>query len=196
LGTGIAYRIPAGAGLGLQIHYTTTGQEEKCRIQVGLRFARNTVNKQLRHFLLDPRGWKIPPNEPAFAIRASRKLEADADLLGMFTHMHVRGRDMTFYATPPDAPRETLLQIPNYNFEWQLGYELKPGSKLLPKGTVVEAIAHFDNSPFNPFNPDPSKSVGYGPQTVDEMFNGFVFYVAKDEQLAIEVDPLTGRKIK
>jgi hypothetical protein len=107
--------------------------------------------------------------------------------------MHVRGRDMTFYAKGPGDHSEILLQIPNYNFEWQLGYEIAPGTKLLPKGTQVKAIAHFDNSDFNPYNPDPKKMVGYGPQTVDEMFNGYVFYVDQDETLNIEVDPKNGR---
>jgi len=190
---GVAYRIPQGSGLGLQIHYTTTGKAEKCRIQVGLRFPRRTINKQFRHFLLDPRGWTIPPHDPAFAIRANHTLPHDATLLGLFTHMHVRGRDMTFFSVSPDATRETLLQIPNYNFEWQLGYEIEPGARRLPKGTAVEAVAHFDNSSFNPYNPDAGKSVRYGAQTVDEMFNGFVFYVADDEQLNINVDPKSGR---
>jgi thiol-disulfide isomerase/thioredoxin len=190
---GVAYKLPAGSALGLQIHYTTTGQEQKCRIQVGLRFPREKVRKQLYHFVLDPRGWKIPPGDPAFRIRSSHELKRDADLLGIFTHMHVRGRDMTFYALDSSGERETLLQIPNYNFEWQLGYEIAPGSKLYPKGTKIEAIAHFDNSTFNPFNPDPKATVEYGPQTVDEMFNGFVFYVDQNESLDIDVDPKTGR---
>ncbi len=103
---------------------------------------------------------------------------------------------MTFYANTADGKQECLLQIPNYNFEWQLGYELRPKSKILPKGTTIEAIAHFDNSKFNPYNPDPEKTVEYGPQTVDEMFNGFVFYVDNDEELEIRVDPKTGRKLK
>ena len=123
-------------------------------------------------------------------------MEHDATLLGLFTHMHVRGRDMTFYSVAPDATRETLLQIPNYNFEWQLGYEIKAGDKHLAAGTKVEAIAHFDNSVFNAYNPDPSQVVTYGAQTVDEMFNGFVFYVADDEQLNLKVDPKTGQSAK
>jgi len=190
---GVAYKLPAGSALGLQIHYTTTGQEQKSRIQVGLRFPRENVRKQLYHFVLDPRGWKIPPGDPAFRIQSSHQLKRDADLLGIFTHMHVRGRDMTFYACDLQGGRETLLQIPNYNFEWQLGYEIAPGSKLYPKGTRIEAIAHFDNSSFNPYNPDPKATVEYGPQTVDEMFNGFVFYVDQNESLDIQVDPKTGR---
>ncbi len=195
-GNGVAYRIPSGAALGLQIHYTTIGTEQKCRIQVGLRFPKDTIRKQLHHFVLDPRGWNIPPRDPAFKIRSSHQLKHNADLLGLFTHMHVRGRDMTFFANFEDGKRECLLQIPNYNFEWQLGYELRPKSKILPKGTSIEAIAHFDNSTFNPYNPDPEKTVGYGPQTVDEMFNGFVFYVDNDEDLEIQVDPKTGRRLK
>jgi hypothetical protein len=190
---GVAYKLPAGSALGLQIHYTTTGQEQKCRIQVGLRFPKEQIRKQLYHFVLDPRGWKIPPGDPAFRITSTHELKRDADLLGLFTHMHVRGRDMTFYAVDPSGSKETLLQIPHYNFEWQLGYELAPGTKLLPKGTKIEAIAHFDNSPLNPYNPDPKATVEYGPQTVDEMFNGFVFYVDQNESLQIDVDPKTGR---
>lgn len=193
---GVAYKIPAGAGLGLQIHYTTTGTEQTCQIQVGLRFPRREVRKQLHHFVLDPRGWEIPPGDPAFRIEASHQLKHNANLLGMFTHMHVRGRDMTFFADTQGKPSETLLQIPNYNFEWQLGYELAPGAKNFPKDTAIRAVAHFDNSPFNPYNPDPNVAVHYGPQTVDEMFNGFVFYVDNDEDLHINVNPKNGTVAK
>lgn len=190
---GTAFRIPGGAGLGLQIHYTTTGKAERSRIQVGLRFPKSPIRRQLRHFLLDPRGWRIPPYEPAFAVQARHVLDRDITLMGMFTHMHVRGRDMTFYATPPNGSRETLLQIPNFNFEWQLGYEIAAGKKLLPAGTEMSAIAHFDNSVFNPWNPDPADEVRYGPQTIHEMFNGYVFFVDQHEELSINTDPRTGR---
>lgn len=189
----VAFRIPAGSGLGLQIHYTTTGKEETNRIQVGLRFPRQTVKKEVRHFLLDPRRWTIPPFDPAYKVSASHTLDRDATILGLFTHMHVRGRDMTYSAIVEGQKPETLLQIPNFNFEWQLGYEIQAGKKQLAKGTRIQAVAHFDNSTFNPYNPDPTVPVKYGLQTADEMFNGFVFYTDSNEQLAVEVDPKTGR---
>lgn len=191
---GAAFLIPKGSGLGLQIHYTTTGKSEKCLISVGIRFPRRTVQKRLAHFVLDPRPLNIPPHDAAYEVRAAYVLKQDVDLLGMFTHMHVRGKDMTFFAEGPGEARQTLLRIPNYNFEWQLGYELAPGDKQLPKGTVIEAVGHFDNSSFNPYNPDPTKTIHYGPQTTDEMFNGFVFFVDSAEQLNLSVDPKTGRK--
>lgn len=192
-GNGMAFFIPKFAALGLQIHYTTTGKEETCRIQVGLRFPRGTVQKQIRHVLLDPHRIAIPPGHGAHAIQSQKTLDRDVTLLGLFTHMHVRGKDMTFFAINPDKSRETLLQIPNYNFEWQLGYELEPGTKRLSKGTVIQAIAHYDNSAFNPYNPDPKRTVPWGQQTYDEMFNGFVFFVDETEQLNITVNPKNGQ---
>jgi hypothetical protein len=55
------------------------------------------------------------------------------------------------------------------------------------------ATAHFDNSVFNPWNPDPADEVRYGPQTIHEMFNGYVFFVDQHEELSINTDPRTGR---
>jgi thiol-disulfide isomerase/thioredoxin len=190
---GVAFFVPQLAALGLQIHYTTTGKKERCRISVGLRFPRGTVRKKFQHFLLDPHRIQIPPGHGAFALHAGKTLNQDVTLLGLFTHMHLRGKDMTFFADVPGQPRETLLQIANYNFEWQLGYEIEPGQKRLPKGTRIEALAHYDNSTFNPYNPDPKRTVPWGLQSYDEMFNGFVFFVADDEDLNLTVDPKTGR---
>lgn len=189
---GVAYRIPALATLGLQVHYTTTGKEERCKISVGFRYPRQMVHKQLKHFLLDPHRIQIAPENGAFPIKSSKQIDQDVTLLGLFTHMHVRGKDMTFYAHLPDQTRDTLLQIPNYNFEWQLGYEIAPGKKKLPKGTRIEAIAHYDNSAFNPYNPDPKRTVPYGLQTYDEMFNGYGFFVADEEDLKLTINPKTG----
>ena len=107
--------------------------------------------------------------------------------------MHVRGRDMTFKAHYPDGKSETLLTIPNYNFDWQLAYRWGAGKKKFPKGTRLEAVAHYDNSAFNPFNPDPKATVRDGQQTFNEMMNGFVFYVEANEKLGLEIDPKTGR---
>lgn len=192
---GLAFKIPAASVLGLQIHYTTTGVAERCKFSIGIRFARNRVQKQLRFRLADPRGFEIPPNDRGFAVKKSFKLNQDVSLLGMFSHMHLRGKDMTFLAHLPDGSRETLLEIPNFNFDWQLSYEIEPGKKRLPKGTRLEAIAHFDNSPFNPYNPDPEKTIGYGLQSYDEMMNAYMFFTVDSEQLDLEIDPKTGHVV-
>jgi peroxiredoxin len=188
----VAYQIPKGSSLVLQIHYVTTGKEEQSLISVGFRYPKKGVDKLSHHFVLDARGIAIAPRDPMWRLSATKTIPANATLLGMFTHMHVRGRDMTFIAEYPDGQRQTLLQIPNYNFEWQLAYECR---NRLPAGTKIEAVAHYDNSRFNVYNPDPERKVPYGAQTFDEMFNGFVFWTNDDENLKRTVDPKTGHAV-
>ncbi len=190
---GAAFRIPAGATLGLQIHFVTTGKPEKCRIAVGIKYARGVVDRELRHIRLDNTKFAISAGAAAHPVSDARTLDRNAIGVGMFSHMHVRGKDMTFVAHKPDGTRETLLVIPNYSFDWQHAYRWAPGTKRIPKGTKIECIAHYDNSAFNPYNPDPTATVREGPQTFHEMMNGFFFYTDADERLGLDIDPTTGR---
>jgi hypothetical protein len=88
-------------------------------------------------------------------------LYQDTQLLSMFPHMHVRGKSFEYRATYPTGETETLLTVPKYDFNWPLNYYLKE-PKLLPKGTVLECVAHYDNLPNNPFNPDRNSDVDWG----------------------------------
>jgi thiol-disulfide isomerase/thioredoxin len=193
LDDGVAFRIPKGSVLGLQIHYVATGKAEKCKISVGLRYPRGVVQKQLRHFQLTDHRFAIPPGAPAHKVSASRVLEQDVVGVGLFSHMHLRGKDMTFTARLPDEKTDTLLIIPNYSFSWQVAYRWEPGQKKFPKGTRLECVAHYDNSPFNVYNPDPKATVRHGLQTHQEMMYGFFFYTEADEKLGLTVDPKTGK---
>ena len=127
---------------------------------------------------------------------ATRTFAADSTGIGMFSHMHLRGKDMTFRAIYPAMSgkrTKSLLAIPNYNFDWQISYRWAAGQKKFPTGTQYEVTAHFDNSAFNPYNPDPKATVKEGEQTFQEMMYGFLFYTHDDEQLGLEIDPKTGR---
>jgi peroxiredoxin len=193
---GVAFRIPKGAMLGLQIHFVTNGKPERCRVSVGLRYARGKVQKQLHHILLEDHQFAIPSGAPAHKVEAATVLNEDVIGLGLFCHMHLRGRDMTFTARYPKGKRETLLLVPNYSFDWQMPYRWETGKRRLPKGTRLECVAHYDNSSFNPFNPDPKATVRDGQQTHEEMMNGFFFYTSAKERLNLEIDPKTGRVAK
>jgi peroxiredoxin len=196
LDSGVAMLIPAGSVLALQVHYVTTGKEETDRIAVGLRFAREPIKKRVYYKIIDTSKFRIPPGAPAHPVSAERELECDATGIGLFTHMHLRGKDSTFIAHYPDGKSETLLALPNYSFDWQVGYEWPRGTRQFPKGTKIECLSHFDNSAFNPFNPDPKATVKHGPQTFHEMMQGFFFYTNNAETLNIKVDPKTGVEIK
>jgi hypothetical protein len=192
LDEGTGFLIPKGSGLGLELHFVATGKVEKCKISIGLRHPRGVVEKRLKMFRLYDRRFAIPPGAPAHKVAASRVLDRDVVGVGLFAHMHVRGKDMTFKATYPDGKAETLLVIPNYSFSWQLPYRWEPGKMRFAKGTRLDCIAHFDNSPFNPYNPDPLATVRFGLQTQQEMMYGFFFYTDAAEQLGLSVDPKTG----
>lgn len=189
---GLAVKIPAGATLVLQVHYVTTGQKEQDRIAVGMRWPRGKVEKEVRHVMLDQHGLAIPPGAPGHEVRASKTLDHDVTGLALFEHMHVRGRDATFLAHTPDGASRPLLVIPAYSFDWQLSYLLEPGSVRLPKGTRIECVGHYDNSTWNPYNPDPKATVRWGEQTHEEMFVGFFFFTRDAERLDLRIDPLTG----
>jgi hypothetical protein len=96
----------------------------------------------------------------------------DVELVWMFPHMHVRGKEMTYRLIYPDGKTETILSVPRYDFNWQLGYDLAQPIKV-PKGTRLVVTAHYDNSVNNKFNPDPNKTVYYGDMTWEEMMFPF-----------------------
>ncbi len=196
LDNGIGFKIPKGCMLVLQLHYVTTGKETSDQTRVGFVFAKEIVNKQLKHFRCHNAKLAITPGDPHHPVEAKRTLDCNATGVGMFSHMHVRGKDMVFNALYPDGKKEVLLAIPNYSFDWQMAYQWAPHTKKFPKGTVIDVVAHYDNSAFNPYNPDPKQTVKEGDQTYDEMMYGFFFYTDDDENLNLKVDPKTGAAIE
>ena len=98
-------------------------------------------------------------------------------------HAYLRGKDFEIRLVYPTGEKETAVYLKGkFDFNWQLGYDLaKP--IVLPKGTRIISIAHYDNSANNPFNPDPNQEVVWGPQNWDEMqgvFLGLTFPVNTD----------------
>jgi hypothetical protein len=175
--------IKAGSDIVLQLHYTTNGKAGDDRSEVGLVFAKQKPTERLVMLSATTARFAIPPNDPNYEVAAKVTLQKDSTLMQFFPHMHLRGKDMTMIATFPDGRKETLLSVPHYSFDWQLSYYLdKP--LFLPKGTTMEAVAHFDNSANNPSNPDPTKEVHFGEQGWDEMMFGF-FIVAVPPEVTV-----------
>ena len=103
---------------------------------------------------------------------ALHTFDRDTLLAAMFPHMHLRGKSFRYVAKFPNGKTETLLDVPHFDFNWQLRYELNE-PKLMPRGTVLECTAHFDNSEDNLANPDSKSPVRWGDQAFEEMMIGF-----------------------
>jgi mono/diheme cytochrome c family protein len=178
---GVGRLLAGNSDLILQMHYTTNGEAALDKTVVGVKFLEEAPSMVQRGgSVLQPR-FVIPAGAPAHEVRGSRTLQEDTIITSFTPHMHVRGKDMTYIATYPDGRKETLLSVPHYDFNWQITYQLKE-AKRMPKGTVIEVIAHYDNSPQNKFNPDPTKDVRWGDQTWEEMMIGFWGTVAERKQ--------------
>jgi mono/diheme cytochrome c family protein len=174
---GVARLLRGNSDIVMQMHYTTNGTETRDRTQVGIVYAKQPPTKVAGGGMaINPR-FVIPAGDANAEVKATSTLSRDITLTGMTPHMHVRGKDMTYIAHYPDGTSETLLSVPKYDFNWQLTYLLKT-PKVLPKGTQIEVIAHYDNSPNNKFNPDPTKDVRWGDQTWEEMMIGFFSTIA------------------
>jgi len=168
---GAAKLIPAGTDIFVNLHYTPNGTPVTDHIRIGFTFAKEPPKK--RYLALstsatqDREQFAIPPYEGNYqAPPALATFAEDVTLVGLMPHMHVRGKSATFYLDYADGHTETILDVPRYDFNWQQWYDT---SIKVPKGTKLRVIAHYDNSPNNKFNPDPSKTVYYGDQTWEEM---------------------------
>lgn len=169
---GVARRMRGNTDIVLQMHYTTNGTPSVDRTEVGVIFAKEPPSLQTAGSMAINTRFLIPAGAPNHEVRARRVLDRDLLLTSLTPHMHVRGKDMTYTAKFPDGRSEVLLSVPAYDFNWQLSYQLAE-PRLLPEGTVIEVVAHFDNSPANKFNPDHTQDVTWGDQTWEEMMIGF-----------------------
>jgi peroxiredoxin/mono/diheme cytochrome c family protein len=179
---GFAKKVPKGAKLIFQMHYTPNGKAMKDQSMVGLIFAKEPPKQMVRDIPIASRDFirrdiKIPAGADNHQIESEFVFPMDGHALSFMPHMHLRGKDFFIEAIYPDGKKETLLSVPRYNFGWQSVYRLeKP--KAMPKGTKIHCIAHFDNSPKNPNNPDPTRDVYWGDQTWEEMMIGWMdFYL-------------------
>jgi hypothetical protein len=172
-----AARLVAGSTLIFQMHYTTTGKATTDRTSIGLIFAKTPPRTELRGTALINGNFRIPAGAADYRVDATMTINRDVTLWGMLPHTHVRGKRWSYEATFPDGRKETLLSVPNYDFDWQTDYVFKQPLKL-PRGTTLHATAWYDNSPNNKSNPDPAQEVWWGDQTWEEMmFTGLTYSI-------------------
>jgi hypothetical protein len=179
---GTAKLVKAGSVLSFQMHYTPNGAAAKDRSYIGLVFAKGPIERKALTGTAVNAQFVIPPGDGNYEVRSSWTAPDDVRIVDLMPHMHLRGKDFTYTAVYPDGRKEVILNVPKYDFNWQLLYRFKQPF-FLPKGSKLECVAHFDNSDKNKFNPDPTKEVRWGPQTWEEMMIGWFDYTLAGENL-------------
>lgn len=170
---GFAKKIPAGARLNFQMHYTPNGTATTDSTRIGVVFCDEPEHEVRTAGIVNTR-LSIPPGASNHREDASIPIPTDAMVLGFFPHMHLRGKACRYELTRGDQTT-TILDVPRYDFNWQLSYRLAEPLRLMA-GDRLHFTAWFDNSDQNPANPDPSTTVRWGPQTFEEMHLGYLEY--------------------
>ncbi len=182
-GSGIL--LPKEADVILQVHYHRTGKPETDRTRIGLYFAKKPVEKAWNTLVITgmtPFSF-IPAGKADHVEKGSGWLSDDAMIYSVMPHMHLLGKSVKITMTPPGEPTQLLLEIAQWDYNWQESYWLE--KPILAKaGTRFDIEAVFDNSSKNPNNPrNPPKTVTFGEETTDEMLFGFVGAVPVDKKV-------------
>ncbi|MDB6153424.1 MAG: hypothetical protein JWL90_1877 [Chthoniobacteraceae bacterium] len=175
LGYGLAWLLPKGADLVLQVHYHPNGKlAQTDRAVVGFHFADKPTARPWTIVPVPPffgilSGINIPAGEKEYIKESSMVLPVDIEAIGVNAHAHYLGKRMEMTATLPNGEKQWLLKMANWNFAWQEDYAFKQPVKL-PAGTRLDALISWDNSDSNPYQfAHPPRTVRWGPTSADEM---------------------------
>lgn len=175
---GLAKKIPAGAKLVFQMHYTPNGTAMTDVTTLGVKYAKELPMHAIQTRPVLNTGFTIPAGADNHEVKSFYTFKEDVRVVSLMPHMHLRGKSFEIKAIFPDGKSQVLLNVPRYDFNWQTYYVPKE-PVAIPKGTKIECTAHYDNSPANKFNPDPTKVVKWGDQTWEEMMIGWLSYYSE-----------------
>ena len=183
---GSALRIPAGASILFQMHYTANGKAATDQSSIGLIFAKGTPQREIRTGSFYNPLMKVPAGATDQAVDCAIEFTEDTHITALFPHTHLRGKSWEYRLIYPDGQSQVVLSVPKYDFNWQTYYVFTT-PLVAPKGSRLEATAHYDNSVNNKWNPDPKIDVRWGEQTWQEMqYSGITYYVDRPAGSASE----------
>jgi hypothetical protein len=174
--SGSAKRLPKGAWLKFQLHYTPNGKAGVDRSKVGLVFADGPPERVIETSAVTTDEFEIPPHAASHEVVAEREFKRGGTIISLMPHMHLRGKAYRYELIRPDGTEEVILDVPRYDFKWQLWYEFKEPLVIMP-GYRLRGRAWYDNSRGNPANPDPTVAVRWGDQSFEEMQIGFFDWI-------------------
>jgi hypothetical protein len=174
---GSAKWVPPGSKLQFIIHYAkVSGEPQTDRTSIGLYLAPGPPPKVLQRMDLRNFFFEIPAGAPDHEVTRCYSVDKDKYLISFTPHMHYRGKSAQYELFRPDGSREVLLNVPHYDFDWQLVYRLKEPVRI-PKGSLLKVTFHYDNSPNNRANPNPAESLRWGDKSEEEMFTNWIEYI-------------------
>jgi thiol-disulfide isomerase/thioredoxin len=177
-GDGFAKKLPANHDLLVQLHYTPNGRATFDQTAIGFRLSDAPPEHEIKVHGIANTDIRIPAGAGNHPEVATLTVPRGAYLTAFFPHMHLRGKAFRFEHETKQGT-QSLLDVPQYDFNWQLEYRLL-NPRLVRRGEQIVVTGWFDNSAANPSNPDSTKPVRWGKQTYEEMLIGYIEYYYAD----------------
>ena len=174
---GTARLVKAGSKINFQIHYShATGKPETDVTSVGLTFSKEPPKQVARRIDLSNHMFRIPAGSPDQEVTECHTFTKDMYITSLTPHMHLRGKSMRMEVTYPDGRVETLLNVPHYDFNWQITYRAATPI-FIPKGTRLKIDARLRQFPQPPRQSRSFENIRWGSASEVEMMDGWVEYV-------------------
>lgn len=181
---GIGIHLPPQSDIVLQVHYHPSGKAGNDRTRIGLYFSRKPVKQALHWNNATNYNFRLPAGNDNFEVKASWFVPVDVQALAVSPHMHQLGKDMHMSVKLPNGKTLSLIEIADWDPSWQSAYYFQKPIDL-PAGSIVNVVAHFDNSAHARNPNSPPKPVGFGPNSDDEMCIGYIAVVKKGQDLTM-----------
>jgi hypothetical protein len=181
--------FPKGTRISFSMHYNAIGTATEDRSRIGFKFATTPVHTRVNTTIVLNQSLLVPPMTQKHEVIAAFQFPADARIHGLRPHMHLRAQLGTASLIRPDGGRSVLLHIPKWDDAWQNYYVLRRPQRVA-KGSILEYLASYDNSPANPLNPDPAKPVPWGQQVWDEMHSVYMTWTEVNEHNQNDDEPI------
>lgn len=175
---GFAQLLQKGSKISFSMHYNKeagpgTGFSDQS--EIAFYFTDAPPKHKAVYDAVGNTSFEIPPQARRWRVGAAKTFEQDSYLIAMWPHAHLRAVATKYELFYPDGRSELLLDVPEYDQEWQTTYRYKE-LKLLPAGSRLEVSMWYENSPERGAERgfDPDRAIVFGPETRDEMMLGFI----------------------
>ena len=166
---GTAWPLDGASDLVVMLHLRPSGKPEAVQASLGLYFADTPPSRLPVMLRLTRQDLDIAPGDRGYETTDSYRLPVDVTVHTVQPHAHYLGRHLEGTAQLPGGRVVPLIQIRDWNFNWQDVYHYTD-PMTLPAGTRISMRYVYDNSAGNPRNPHrPPRRVAYGQRTDDEM---------------------------
>lgn len=173
----VGFYVQKDADLAFENHYHLSGKATTDQSYIGIYYADEIPRKYITGSIMGSQKLAIQANSDDYSKTVWTYVPADIELFDLTPHMHYIGTEVIVDVILPNGKKVPLLHVDDWDLRWQGVYTLRQLMPI-PKGSIITATFHYDNSSQNHDNPYyPPKDMYWGWGSNDEMCEVYFSYV-------------------